>query len=256
MTVWATVEWIPNYWFTEEGEVWSAFAAGSRHNAGEPIVRLRPSTCPSTGYKVANLTVLGRPKRFFVHRLMLESHVGPCPRGMEACHNNGVRTDNRIDNLRWDTRKNNHADKWIHGTQQAGEQCGTHVLTNADVLEIKRRIVGGDTNKSLSAKFSVDKTTISAIRSGRIWGWLKCEGFSPHSKAAMHELNGQKRSVRGWARFYGVPEGRVRSRMRRGASLLDALETPFQRGIKVALQAEKHRAILPQQQRRELSRRP
>ncbi len=46
-----------------------------------------------------------------IHRLMLETFVGPCPRGMESCHNNGIKTDNRPENLRWDTHKNNCMDR-------------------------------------------------------------------------------------------------------------------------------------------------
>jgi len=45
----------------------------------------------------------------YVHRLVLEAFVGPCPDGMECCHNDGDRTNNRLENLRWDTHKNNMA---------------------------------------------------------------------------------------------------------------------------------------------------
>jgi hypothetical protein len=42
--------------------------------------------------------------------------VGPAPEGMEGCHYNGDPTDNRLENLRWDTRKANVADAIRHGT--------------------------------------------------------------------------------------------------------------------------------------------
>lgn len=50
-----------------------------------------------------------------VHRLVLLAFVGPCPEGMEACHNNGDPADNRLPNLRWDTRKANVSDTLAHG---------------------------------------------------------------------------------------------------------------------------------------------
>lgn len=51
-----------------------------------------------------------------VHLLVLAAHVGPCPSGLEACHNDGNRSNNQLGNLRWDTRVANMADKIIHGT--------------------------------------------------------------------------------------------------------------------------------------------
>lgn len=59
---------------------------------------------------------LGRRERGLrVHRLVLEAFVGPCPPGMECCHNNGDPSDNRVENLRWDTKKANVADRRKHG---------------------------------------------------------------------------------------------------------------------------------------------
>lgn len=52
-----------------------------------------------------------RSKHVFVHRLVLEAFVGPCPPGMESLHGNDISADNRIENLRWDTRLNNKADQ-------------------------------------------------------------------------------------------------------------------------------------------------
>ena len=50
-----------------------------------------------------------------VHRLVLEAFVGPCPEGMEGCHNDGNPQNNHVDNLRWDTRGNNCLDTVKHG---------------------------------------------------------------------------------------------------------------------------------------------
>lgn len=57
-----------------------------------------------------------------VHRLMLEAFVGPCPDGMVACHDNDVRTDNRLANLRWDTESANQYDCVRNGGNHLAEK--------------------------------------------------------------------------------------------------------------------------------------
>lgn len=54
----------------------------------------------------------------YVHRLVMQSFVGECPSGMEVCHNNGDPTDNRVDNLRYDTHSSNVSDRRAHGTDK------------------------------------------------------------------------------------------------------------------------------------------
>lgn len=58
---------------------------------------------------------LGRNRREYVHRLVLFAFVGPCPAGMEACHINDCPADNRVVNLRWDTRSENGLDRRRNG---------------------------------------------------------------------------------------------------------------------------------------------
>lgn len=69
------------------------------------------------GYPLVALSMPGKPcQSKKIHRLVLLAFCGPCPDGMEACHNNGNRADARLENLRWDTPSNNHLDKRRHGT--------------------------------------------------------------------------------------------------------------------------------------------
>lgn len=62
-----------------------------------------------------------------IHRLMLEVFIGPCPKGMEACHNDGNKTNNILPNLRWDTRKNNIGDQIRHGTKALNNLGNTKI---------------------------------------------------------------------------------------------------------------------------------
>lgn len=59
-----------------------------------------------------------RGKNHKVHVLVLTAFKGPRPRGMEGCHGDGNHTNNKLDNLRWDTRSSNTKDSVKHGTHK------------------------------------------------------------------------------------------------------------------------------------------
>lgn len=57
-----------------------------------------------------------------VGRTVLEAFVGPCPDGMECCHSDGDRWNNRLSNLRWDTKSENQLDSVRHGTHASASK--------------------------------------------------------------------------------------------------------------------------------------
>ena len=127
----------------------------------------------NSGYQMVCLWRDKKPHMRLVHRLILETHVGPCPVGKEACHNNGIRTDNRKDNLRWDTRSNNHKDKVVHGTSSRGEASSSAKLTEKEV-----RIICGlydnkiNTIPELSEMYKTPYGTIYYIVKRLRWRYL------------------------------------------------------------------------------------
>ena len=100
------------------------------------------------------------------HKLVLEAFVSVRPDGLECCHNDGNPQNNHLTNLRWDTPKNNHADKIKHGTTNRGEQCGTAKLTLEQVRAIRQ-----DTRlqRIIAAEYGVKDNTISRIKSFKRW---------------------------------------------------------------------------------------
>jgi hypothetical protein len=70
------------------------------------------------GYPVVNLWRDNKGRVEKVHRLVLAAFVGPCPEGMEGCHNDGDPTNSHLDNLRWDTHSGNVQDTIGHGTNR------------------------------------------------------------------------------------------------------------------------------------------
>lgn len=78
--------------------------------------KIRALSRQKSGHLTVGLCRSGAKKSAGVHRLVLEAFVGPCPPGMEACHWNDIPDDNRLENLRWDTRSANAADSVRNGT--------------------------------------------------------------------------------------------------------------------------------------------
>lgn len=73
-------------------------------------------TADRSGRQVVRLSVRNQATTRLVHRLVLESFLGPRPDGMEACHGDGNPGNNRLSNLRWDTHESNMGDQRRHGT--------------------------------------------------------------------------------------------------------------------------------------------
>lgn len=78
---------------------------------------MKPLT-QTAGYQQVHLQANGRHWSPLVHRLVLQVFIGEAPPGTEACHQNGNPHDNRVTNLRWDTRLANVGDAIGHGTHR------------------------------------------------------------------------------------------------------------------------------------------
>ncbi len=91
--------------------------AGVFHLGG--IVAQCPDKRPGKGYLYVTLRDGTRRRKAAVAVLVLEAWRGLRPAGCEACHNNGIRTDNRLSELRWDTREANRADRARHEAERA-----------------------------------------------------------------------------------------------------------------------------------------
>lgn len=132
------------------------------------------------------LTRNGIRKTYSVHRLVLETFIGPCPHGMEGCHNDGDGTNNKLDNLRWDTHKSNMQDAIRHGTfykprgfikghsiRQVGEANNLALLKEVEVRMIKLLLKEGFTMQSIADGFKVGIDAISRIKYKKTWKHLE-----------------------------------------------------------------------------------
>lgn len=151
----------PGYRVGDDGSVWT-----SKRRAD--WLRLKP-WIDRDGYH--SVRILGGDGYWNVriHRLVLMIFVGPCPKGMVAAHNNGIRSDNRRDNLRWATQSDNCADKVGHGTAQVGSAHGMAILSEEQVAEVFVLASEGWFAQEIASKFGVKRITIHKILNREHW---------------------------------------------------------------------------------------
>lgn len=136
----------------------------------EMVMRTRPH---KGGYRHIILSKEDKKQGFLVHSLVCMAFKGPRPFGKHASHKNGKPADNRTQNLRWATPKENNADKRRHGTHLSGERTPAAKLTQKQV-DVIRTLEGKMRQADIAARFGVSASQVSAIFRGKTWAGKPC----------------------------------------------------------------------------------
>lgn len=163
-------------WRTIKG--WPAYEVSSLGN----VRRVLPGKGTKTGllklqvgkrgYPMATLRMMPRHTKCPVHRLVCEAFHGPPPEGQnEVAHGDGVRTNNRAENLRWASRRENAADTLKHGTNYISPPASPAICR-----AIRRARALGLSYSQLAARFPVSQ--------GTAWKIVMRKGVYSREKAA------------------------------------------------------------------------
>lgn len=142
-------------------------------NLGE-VVRTKPyknsSDSPlkgqmTYGYLRVNLCRNGKGRIFLVHRLVVAAFLG-IPEGKVINHLNGIRTDNRLENLEVCTRKENEQHKRDVLKSTAYNNSKLNFDTAEQIRALLRKGVRPDV---LAAQFGVTSGNIYHIKNGSTW---------------------------------------------------------------------------------------
>jgi hypothetical protein len=151
----------------DDGTVWSCRAFSRWDADAAEWHPLKPQL--RRGYLRVGLTRNCKLHWRSIHRLVLEMFVGPCPPGMEACHNDGNRLNNRLANLRWDTPLANAEDRDRHGRTARGSRAGRAKLAEADIPVIRQMRNEGATYGEIACLLGLTRASVIALLKGRTW---------------------------------------------------------------------------------------
>ncbi len=143
------------------------------HWNGTNIRILKPGQ-DTHGYLVVNLYRQKKRRFTYIHKMVLETFVGLCPKGMECRHLNDNCRDNRLDNLRWGTRSENLLDRSRNGISNTGNHKGSKnqmaKLVDGDIIEIRRLLTKEHlTQKEVGKIFGITSGAVSLIKCGKRW---------------------------------------------------------------------------------------
>lgn len=99
-SLFAEIEGFPGYYVTAKGNVYSA----KKKNG---LKKLKPVPHNNGYLRLKLVAADGSHCDRYIHRLVASAFLPKPKQGMEVNHKNGTKTDNRIENLEWVTRKSN-----------------------------------------------------------------------------------------------------------------------------------------------------
>lgn len=171
MEKWRLIKDYPNYKVSNMGNVMHI-----RGNILRPFDRGKNGPILQRGYLTVHLCskdVKGYDNHS-VHSLVMGAFVGTRPKGMVINHKNGIRWDNRLENLEYCTQSYNRKQDFIMGRQSfRGEKNNQVKLTEVEVKQIVELYgTGGYTYRQLSKKYGVHPSGISNIFNGHCWSYL------------------------------------------------------------------------------------
>lgn len=161
-----------------EGRIWRHSIRTGRKSGGFTLSPLEtPRRCEkrlTTGYLQVRMMFDGKRITALAHRLVWRHFHGEIPAGLCINHKNGVKDDNRPENLELATYSQNMSHAHRTGLlNQNGERNHRTKLSQSQVLEIRRRREAGERLKSIAADFGISDRTASKIARGDRWASTK-----------------------------------------------------------------------------------
>jgi hypothetical protein len=117
------------------------------------------------GYTRISFNIKGESKGFYVHYLVALAFIGPRPNGLVINHKDGIRDNNRVENLEYVTQSRNvkHAYEIGLSVHKRGEDWCKTKLTDQQVEDIRFMCDFGVKQRYVASVFGVTPATVNDI---------------------------------------------------------------------------------------------
>jgi len=159
MEQWKTIIDYPRYKISTKGRV-ASYARGKKR-----FLKFRSHQ----GYSKAGLYIGGKMKYNSVHRLVAAAFIPNPENKPQVNHINGLKTDNRVENLEWCTASENIRHALKSGMMSRGENHHYSKLSEQEVVLIRNLCEEGFTKSKLARWFGVGSAAISKIHLRQVW---------------------------------------------------------------------------------------
>lgn len=131
-------------------------------------IKIRPHI---NKYVYVSLTKKGVSKSYLVHRLVARSFIKNKKYKPQVNHINGIKNDNRVQNLEWCTASENIQHALAAGLIKypKGENKPNTKFTNEDVLKIRKNHLDGVSSREIALKYNVTQQAIHNIVTRKNW---------------------------------------------------------------------------------------
>jgi hypothetical protein len=174
MEIWKVIEDYEGYEVSNLGNI-KSLSKKIKCSNGFRVTKEKILKLKKTKQGYLSIQLKNKGKIFLVHRLVALAFVGNPKNKPQVNHINGIKDDNRFDNLEWCTRSENQIHAYKNKLQipslhkrACGERQGCSKLKEKDVIFILQNYKRG-MGIELSNLFNVSQTTILNIVNKKIW---------------------------------------------------------------------------------------
>ena len=148
----------PNYSVTEDGKV-----INNKFNR-----ELKPML-GRNGYYQVSLCNKGNIKRLSLHRVIASTFLDNLDNKAQVNHINGIKTDNRLENLEWSTRSENMKHAYKNGLKKVdGKNIKELTLINSKIVLDTQNGIFYQSASEAARLLNLNRRTLCAYLSGKL----------------------------------------------------------------------------------------